>query len=545
MADAAKLKEEGNAFFVKKDYSIAMRKYTQAIELDKRNAVLYSNRAACHLALQTYNKAIEDAQKAVEIDPGYSKAWARLATAEDVSWQQAVSSWERALETFPNESLTPVQTKQRAEYEAGLEKARARFEDVQRRSWGSDEKPAHEGKPSILHGNFIGKKKPGQRAVELLPRLTREGRTDSSVSALPECHVLHAHHGFVQALESISLVRTLPTPMGMGLMGRLGGIESLSNALMVDNRCFYIADPKFPSNLANQSRSPCLALPCGASILVRVDVCSRTHNPPGRRDCSVLVCRAYIEAGFNRTHAASVRVYDVALDVLTWGRNEWPGVPAETRGTIFEDTFVRGVRNMRLEAYMEVCEAWVNDQRSTQFTLEGLLKEATELVEDVRAHPVNLPGLTGFNYAFGSYVEGHALSMQALYWNKKAREGKLEPLAGQAQFRKAAELYLEAANCYPEDDEQHLWFTKMGLDILFGAAAPLKETMPIMARIRRLVPAAKEIWELSQLSLMGMWQQFDDVTWFEKTMQGMLDSGRCTLEDMFQPNWADTRYLKR
>lgn len=65
-----------------------------------------------------------------------------------------------------------------------------------------------------------------------------------------------------------------------------------------------------------------------------------------------------------------------------------------------------------------------------------------------------------------------------------------------------------------------------------------------MARIRSLVPAVKAIWELSQLSLGGVWKHYDDVAWFEKTMQGMLDSGRCTLEDMFQPDWADTRYLK-
>lgn len=47
-------------------------------------------------------------------------------------------------------------------------------------------------------------------------------------------------------------------------------------------------------------------------------------------------------------------------------------------------------------------------------------------------------------------------SIQALYWNKKAREGKLKPLQGQAQFRKSAELYFQAANCYPEDDEHHV-----------------------------------------------------------------------------------------
>jgi hypothetical protein len=48
----AQLKEQGNAFYVKKNYALAIAKYTEAIALDGNNAVLYANRAACQLALQ-------------------------------------------------------------------------------------------------------------------------------------------------------------------------------------------------------------------------------------------------------------------------------------------------------------------------------------------------------------------------------------------------------------------------------------------------------------------------------------------------------------
>jgi stress-induced-phosphoprotein 1 len=50
-AIAAKLKEEGNALFVKKEYGLAIAKYSEAIAADGDNAVLYANRAACQLAL--------------------------------------------------------------------------------------------------------------------------------------------------------------------------------------------------------------------------------------------------------------------------------------------------------------------------------------------------------------------------------------------------------------------------------------------------------------------------------------------------------------
>lgn len=49
---AAQLKAEGNALFAKKDFKQAIQKYGEAIDVDGNNAVLYSNRAACHLNLQ-------------------------------------------------------------------------------------------------------------------------------------------------------------------------------------------------------------------------------------------------------------------------------------------------------------------------------------------------------------------------------------------------------------------------------------------------------------------------------------------------------------
>lgn len=49
---AVELKAEGNKLFGQKKYIEAAVKFTKAIQLDRGNAVLYSNRAACHLALK-------------------------------------------------------------------------------------------------------------------------------------------------------------------------------------------------------------------------------------------------------------------------------------------------------------------------------------------------------------------------------------------------------------------------------------------------------------------------------------------------------------
>ena len=46
------LKAEGNTFFLRKDYALAALKYTEALEVDEGNAVLWANRAACRLQLK-------------------------------------------------------------------------------------------------------------------------------------------------------------------------------------------------------------------------------------------------------------------------------------------------------------------------------------------------------------------------------------------------------------------------------------------------------------------------------------------------------------
>jgi stress-induced-phosphoprotein 1 len=51
---AVELKAEGNELFIQKQYDQAARKFTQAIELDGTNAILYANRAACHQLLKRF-----------------------------------------------------------------------------------------------------------------------------------------------------------------------------------------------------------------------------------------------------------------------------------------------------------------------------------------------------------------------------------------------------------------------------------------------------------------------------------------------------------
>lgn len=60
--------------FAAHKYSQAIDLYTQAIEVNRDNAVYWANRAFAHTKLEEYGSAIQDATVAIEVDPKYSKA---------------------------------------------------------------------------------------------------------------------------------------------------------------------------------------------------------------------------------------------------------------------------------------------------------------------------------------------------------------------------------------------------------------------------------------------------------------------------------------
>ncbi|KAL9043476.1 MAG: hypothetical protein Q9214_003339, partial [Letrouitia sp. 1 TL-2023] len=56
-------------------------KFSQAIELEPENHVLYSNRSGAYASLKNFQKALEDANKTTEIKPDWAKGWGRKGAA--------------------------------------------------------------------------------------------------------------------------------------------------------------------------------------------------------------------------------------------------------------------------------------------------------------------------------------------------------------------------------------------------------------------------------------------------------------------------------
>jgi tetratricopeptide (TPR) repeat protein len=75
------LKNKGNVAFGQENYTKAADLYSQALQINENNHILYANRSAAYLALNQPTLAKLDAIKCISIDPKYVKGHFRLAQA--------------------------------------------------------------------------------------------------------------------------------------------------------------------------------------------------------------------------------------------------------------------------------------------------------------------------------------------------------------------------------------------------------------------------------------------------------------------------------
>ncbi|KAJ1782785.1 Hsp90 cochaperone, partial [Coemansia sp. RSA 2167] len=107
MSTANDLKNQGNAAFSAGNHEEAIKLFTQAIELDSTNHVLYSNRSASLASLKKYDEALKDAEKTIEIKPDWPKGYSRKGAALFGlrQYADAHETYEEGLKHDPNNAL--------------------------------------------------------------------------------------------------------------------------------------------------------------------------------------------------------------------------------------------------------------------------------------------------------------------------------------------------------------------------------------------------------------------------------------------------------
>jgi tetratricopeptide (TPR) repeat protein len=80
-ASAVAAKSRGNQCFKQQDWQAAVAAFTEGLEFDDCNEVLYSNRSAGYSKLEQYEEAVRDAEKCIELKPEWAKGYGRRADA--------------------------------------------------------------------------------------------------------------------------------------------------------------------------------------------------------------------------------------------------------------------------------------------------------------------------------------------------------------------------------------------------------------------------------------------------------------------------------
>ena len=79
--DAANFKTEGNSFFAKKEWQLAIGAYTNAINSNPADATFYSNRSAAYMSAEMFDNALYDATMTRYLRPEWAKGCYRMAIA--------------------------------------------------------------------------------------------------------------------------------------------------------------------------------------------------------------------------------------------------------------------------------------------------------------------------------------------------------------------------------------------------------------------------------------------------------------------------------
>jgi hypothetical protein len=107
--------------------------------------------------------------------------------------------------------------------------------------------------------------------------------------------------------------------------------------------------------------------------------------------------------------------------------------------------------------------------------------------------------------------------------------------AAAVDFLQSSQYYVQAAEQYPDDDEERPYFLAVALEALWWAEAPLDSTLPLCRKIRAAMAKPAQIWEFSQMSLNKRNANCHEAVQFLDDCEKKLVEGTATLDDALMP----------
>ncbi|KAJ7492236.1 hypothetical protein FB451DRAFT_522879 [Mycena latifolia] len=532
-----RLKAEGNAHHGQGNYQAAYQKYSEAIKEtplagDPILAILYANRAASCLAMKEYLDALHDGQNAAKLDPTYAKAWARIGTAAHALgiWDVCRKAWKSGLTCLPTTDLTAAQLVLKSQFEEGIKVADA---GEAKSMTSAERKVFHFPKDSSTLDNM-----PWNRALALAEhdQLAR-GELPSSGFV-----ILNAYRDFIRGIKAMQQIVIKRKGDNLAVKAVPNALTDITNGILRDSRVFHADSQQSQIRFEAEFSG---AWSSGGPKKVQKEVVVRQRKEgwlPVRRALSVTV-RAWMMRGFLDSNmgalTSGVEFYQRILDLLEWGRRTWPNVASEDRGVIFEASFVRGIRRLHLPAVMNL---YLKQGPESGYTLEKIAHMARELIAETEAS-VRTPDCLrdpGFYASFWIYPVAEALSIlgwchMQLGLERIDRKMDLGPETVM-NFRESSRYYIQAAEKYPEDEEERPYMLAVALEALWWSNAPLQVTLPLCRKIRAAMSGPVQIWEFSQMSMNKRNANCEEAVRFLNECDRKLADGIATLEDTLMPS---------
>ncbi|XP_037072558.1 stress-induced-phosphoprotein 1-like [Pollicipes pollicipes] len=93
-------RQRGDKLLNKRNYTEAIKAYTEAIKWNPDNPETYGSRAECYIKLKNFDRGLEDCNTGVKLDPSFSKGHLQkgMLLKEQRQFDKAMESFRKAIE---------------------------------------------------------------------------------------------------------------------------------------------------------------------------------------------------------------------------------------------------------------------------------------------------------------------------------------------------------------------------------------------------------------------------------------------------------------